>query len=67
MLSCLCLPTRQQARSSECNECSAEITDKLGLNSLRQRHWYIRSTCATYGGEGLYEGLDWLSNTLQTR
>ena len=26
---------------------AAEITDKLGLHSLRQRHWYIQSTCAT--------------------
>nr|AAF79587.1 F28C11.12 [Arabidopsis thaliana] len=34
---------------------AAEITDKLGLHSLRQRHWYIQSTCAT-SGEGLYEG-----------
>ncbi|KAF2325043.1 hypothetical protein GH714_022407 [Hevea brasiliensis] len=25
---------------------AAEITDKLGLHSLRQRHWYIQSTCA---------------------
>jgi len=41
----------------------AEITDKLGLHSLRQRKWYIQSTCAT-SGDGLYEGLDWLSNTL---
>jgi signal recognition particle receptor subunit beta len=41
----------------------AEITDKLGLNSLRQRQWYIQSTCAT-SGEGLYKGLDWLSNVV---
>jgi len=41
----------------------AEITEKLGLHSLRQRKWYIQSTCAT-SGDGLYEGLDWLSNTL---
>ena len=26
---------------------AAVITDKLGLHSLRQRHWYIQSTCAT--------------------
>ncbi|KHG02135.1 ADP-ribosylation factor [Gossypium arboreum] len=31
---------------------AAEITDKLGLHSLRQRHWYIQSTCAT-SGEGI--------------
>merc|ERR1712060_380107 len=45
---------------------AAEITDKLGLNSLRQRQWYIQSTCAT-SGEGLYEGLDWLSNAISSK
>ncbi|KAL4343693.1 hypothetical protein AHAS_Ahas11G0103900 [Arachis hypogaea] len=40
----------------------SEITDKLGLHSLRQRRWYIQATCAP-SGQGLYEGLDWLSNT----
>uniref|UniRef100_A0A8C4N2R5 ADP-ribosylation factor 1 n=1 Tax=Eptatretus burgeri TaxID=7764 RepID=A0A8C4N2R5_EPTBU len=43
---------------------AAEITDKLGLHSLRHRHWYIQATCAT-SGDGLYEGLDWLSNQLK--
>ena len=42
---------------------AAEITDKLGLHALRQRSWYIQSTCAT-SGEGLYEGLDWLSSNI---
>merc|ERR1712083_21557 len=36
-----------------------EATEKLGLNQLRNRQWYIQSTCATTG-DGLYEGLDWL-------
>ncbi|CAL9151516.1 unnamed protein product, partial [Musa hybrid cultivar] len=45
---------------------AAEITDKLGLHSLRHRHWYIQSACAT-SGEGLYEGLDWLSNNIVTK
>lgn len=40
-----------------------ELTEKLGLNQLRNRRWYIQSTCATQG-QGLYEGLDWLSNEL---
>ncbi|KAI9680710.1 MAG: hypothetical protein M1817_004150 [Caeruleum heppii] len=44
---------------------AAEITDELGLHSLRQRSWFIQSTCAT-SGDGLYEGLDWLSNTLKS-
>ncbi|OAQ72632.1 ADP-ribosylation factor GTPase of the ras superfamily [Pochonia chlamydosporia 170] len=43
---------------------AAEITDKLGLHSLRQRAWYIQSTCAT-SGDGLYEGLEWLATTLR--
>jgi ADP-ribosylation factor protein 1 len=43
---------------------AAEITDKLGLHSLRQRAWYIQSTCAT-SGDGLYEGLVWLATTLR--
>eukprot|EP00033_Pygsuia_biforma_P001347 GCRY01001525.1.p1 GENE.GCRY01001525.1~~GCRY01001525.1.p1 ORF type:complete len:183 (-),score=20.61 GCRY01001525.1:101-649(-) len=42
----------------------AEITDRLRLGELRTRKWYIQSTCATTG-DGLYEGLDWLSQILQ--
>lgn len=45
---------------------AAEITDKLGLNQLRGRQWYIQATCATQG-QGLYEGLDWLSQELSKR
>jgi len=40
---------------------AADITDKLGLNQLRNRQWYIQSTCAT-SGDGIYEGFDWLTN-----
>jgi ADP-ribosylation factor protein 1 len=43
-----------------------EITEKLGLHNLRTRPWYIQATCAT-NGDGLYEGLDWLSNVLSKR
>ncbi|CAO1628416.1 unnamed protein product [Jaminaea pallidilutea] len=45
---------------------AAEITDKLGLHSLRQRQWFIQATCAT-SGDGLYEGLEWLSTNLKGR
>ncbi|KAK2426447.1 ADP-ribosylation factor [Trifolium repens] len=44
----------------------SEITDKLGLHSLRRRRWYIQSTCAT-SGQGLYEGLDWLSSNISNK
>ena len=39
----------------------SEITEALGLHKLRNRQWYIQATCAVTG-DGLYEGLDWLSN-----
>merc|ERR1711934_307582 len=45
---------------------AAEITDKLGLHALKQRHWYIQAAIAT-SGEGLYEGLDWLQANIAQR
>jgi ADP-ribosylation factor protein 1 len=45
---------------------AAEVTEKLGLHSLKNRIWYIQATCAT-SGDGLYEGLDWLSQKLKGR
>ncbi|KAJ7569306.1 hypothetical protein O6H91_01G071600 [Diphasiastrum complanatum] len=41
----------------------AEMGEKLALPSLRQRNWYIQSCCAVTE-QGLYEGLDWLSNAI---
>ncbi|KAG6554106.1 hypothetical protein Mapa_004022 [Marchantia paleacea] len=43
----------------------SEVTDKLQLASLRQTTWYIQNCCAA-SGEGLYEGLDWMSQSLKT-
>lgn len=45
---------------------AAEVTDKLQLHTLKSRSWYIQATCAT-SGDGLYEGLDWLSNQLKSQ
>jgi len=42
---------------------AAELRGKLGLDQLRCRNWYLQSACATTG-EGLYEGLDWLSRAV---
>lgn len=44
---------------------AAEITDKLGLHSYR-RQWHLQSCCATTG-DGLYEGLDWVTTVLARR
>ncbi|XP_053340134.1 ADP-ribosylation factor 4-like [Clarias gariepinus] len=43
-----------------------EMTEKLGLHTMKGRSWYVQSTCAT-NGTGLYEGLDWLSSQLSKR
>merc|ERR1719387_3521417 len=45
---------------------AAEVTEKLGLQAMRARRWFIQSTCATTG-DGLYEGLDWMSKTLASK
>ncbi len=42
---------------------AADLTEMLNLNALRQRKWYLQPTCAT-NGDGLYEGLDWMSTQL---
>merc|ERR1712186_246842 len=45
---------------------AAEVTGKLGLHGMRNRQWFIQSACATTG-DGLYEGLDWMSRTLSSK
>lgn len=43
---------------------AAQLTDELELTKLpRTRRWHVQATCAT-SGEGLYEGLNWLSTEL---
>ena len=43
-----------------------EIQERLGLNKLRSRDWYIQATSAPTG-DGLYTGLDWLVTVLQNK
>ncbi|KAI9764007.1 MAG: hypothetical protein M1840_008955 [Geoglossum simile] len=45
---------------------STEVTEKLGLTNVTTRNWYLQSTCAT-SGDGLYEGLDWLTKALKEK
>jgi small GTP-binding protein len=40
-----------------------EIVDRLKLYNLKNREWFIQGTNALTG-DGIYEGLDWLSKTL---
>ena len=43
-----------------------EITERLGLNLIKNRQWKVQGSCAK-SGDGLYEGLDWLSHTLSKK
>lgn len=43
---------------------NAEACEKLKLHDLRNFRWYIQATSAVTG-DGLYEGLDWLSNAVK--
>ena len=40
---------------------AAEMSDRLGLNLLRNRQWTIQ-TCSAFKGDGLSEGLDWCAD-----
>ena len=40
-----------------------QIAEQLGLAGLKNRQWAIFKTSAIKG-DGLYDGLDWLVNTL---
>lgn len=45
---------------------AGEMADRLALHSIRDRKWYIQAACGT-GGNGLYEGLDWLAAAVQKK
>ncbi|KAA6421324.1 hypothetical protein WJX79_010974 [Trebouxia sp. C0005] len=44
----------------------AQVAEGLGLTDIKNRDWSIFKTSAIKG-DGLFEGLDWLSNMLKTR
>lgn len=41
-----------------------EITEKLGLQNIKNMNWEVQSFCAKTG-EGLCEGFEWLSNAIK--
>ncbi|GAA5845557.1 hypothetical protein JCM8208_002175 [Rhodotorula glutinis] len=45
---------------------AAEVSEGLGLDTLKNRQWSIFKSCAIKG-EGLEEGLDWLATALQNK
>ncbi len=44
----------------------AQVAEGLGLPNIKNRDWAIFKTSAIKG-DGLFEGLDWLSNMLKTK
>lgn len=42
----------------------AQVSEGLGLTSIKDRPWAIFQTSAVKG-QGLYEGLDWLIATIK--
>ena len=42
-----------------------EITDILELNKINNRKWHVQASCAKTG-DGLQDGLDWLSQTIKS-
>jgi small GTP-binding protein len=45
---------------------TSQMSEELKLNGMRSRQWFIQPACGTTG-DGLYEGLDWLSRALAGR
>jgi small GTP-binding protein len=46
---------------------TSQVVDKLELTSkMRSNRWHVQGAVAT-SGDGLYEGLDWLSQTLNEK
>eukprot|EP01116_Phalansterium_solitarium_P008499 TRINITY_DN22407_c0_g1_i1.p1 TRINITY_DN22407_c0_g1~~TRINITY_DN22407_c0_g1_i1.p1 ORF type:complete len:204 (-),score=52.17 TRINITY_DN22407_c0_g1_i1:70-609(-) len=41
----------------------SKVTESLGLYGLKSRRWNVQA-CVAATGDGLYEGLDWLSREL---
>ena len=43
---------------------TSEVGNKLNMKLIKQRSWFIQPTCAVTG-EGIIDGLDWLSKELK--
>lgn len=42
----------------------AEISEQLNLTSIKDHGWHIQACCALTG-EGLYQGLEWITNHIR--
>ena len=62
------IPLLIYANKQDLNEAMnvTEITEKFGLNAIKNRNWYIQGSCAITG-DGLHDGLDWLSDKMSKK
>lgn len=44
----------------------SEVTNQLQVQNIPQKVWHVQACCGV-DGQGLYEGLDWLSNAISKR
>jgi small GTP-binding protein len=58
--SVLCLANKQDLRRAKP---ATEVADRLGLRKIRNIEWRIQA-CSAITGDGLYEGLDWLNESV---
>lgn len=45
---------------------ASEVREKLKLNEIRERPWFVQSACAVKG-QGLFEGLDWMATQIKQK
>ncbi|KAN0030679.1 hypothetical protein ACTA71_009320 [Dictyostelium dimigraforme] len=45
---------------------TAEIVNFLNLNSIKDRKWYVQP-CSAIRSDGIYEGFDWVANSLNNK
>ena len=45
---------------------AAELTQRMGMESLGQRAWHVQAACAVTG-EGVKEGLGWMAQALEKK
>ena len=55
-----------QSASSNDNISSVKVSQLLGLQTIMDKPWYICTSDSTTG-EGLQEGVEWLTNQMQNR
>jgi len=44
----------------------SELTERLGLHRLRDRPWNVQACCGI-SGDGLHEGMEWLSSAIKRK